>query len=73
MNTGRKNVWIRFVNQTDRCSAKALHFYSGGSQFESRIGLLAVLTKVYGGFLLTCDECWCNTFKQARTASFKQT
>jgi hypothetical protein len=71
MNIGRKNVWIRFVNQTDRFSSKALHFYSGGSQFEFRIGLLAVLPKVYGGFLLTRDECWCNTFKQARTASFK--
>jgi hypothetical protein len=52
-----KNVWIRFVNRTDRCSSKALHFYLGGSQFESRIGLLAVVTKVYGGFLLTRDEC----------------
>jgi hypothetical protein len=71
MNTGRRNVWIRFVNRTDRCSAKALHFYSGGSQLESRISLRAVLAKVYGGFLLTRDECGCNTFKQARTASFR--
>ena len=63
MNTGLKNVWIRFVNRIDRCSVKALHFYSGGSQFEYGIGLLAVLTKVYGGFLLTREEYWCNTFK----------
>jgi hypothetical protein len=58
MNTGRKSVWSRFVNVTGRVrSVKALDFYSEGTQFQSYVGLLAVLTKLCGGFLLSRDEC----------------